>query len=104
MLGEPMPVAAPLDWMRGRAWPDAPNTALENGFEQLGWRIDLSRFADGVLIATRIAAPTVVLRARIEKQAATLSTADRRRPSAIAFGTWWASGPTATTCCHRSSR
>ena len=68
MLGEPIPVAALFDWMRGRAWPDAPSTPMENGFEQLGWRIDLSRFADGVLIATRTAAPTVVLRARIEKQ------------------------------------
>ena len=68
MLGEPIPVAALFDWMRGRAWPDAPSTSLENGFEQLGWRIDLSRFADGVLIATRKAAPTVTLRTRIEKQ------------------------------------
>jgi len=68
MLGEPIPVAALFDWMRGRAWPDAPSTPLDAGFEQLGWRIDLTRFADGVLIATRTAAPTVVLRARIEKQ------------------------------------
>ena len=67
MLGEPIPVTALFDWMQGRAWSREPSTKLENGFEQLGWRIDLSRFADGILIATRIAAPVVVLRARIEK-------------------------------------
>ena len=67
MLGEPIPVAALFDWMQGRAWPDVPSSPVEGGFEQLGWRIDLRRFADGVLIATRLAAPTVTLRARIEK-------------------------------------
>jgi outer membrane lipoprotein LolB len=67
LLGEPIPVAALFDWLQGRAWPQAGSAATDAGFEQLGWRIDLSRFADGVLIATRIAAPQVILRARIEK-------------------------------------
>lgn len=67
MLGEPIPVAALFDWMQGRAWPQAASVPVEGGFEQLGWRINLSGFADGLLVATRSAAPTVTLRARIEK-------------------------------------
>ena len=67
MLGEPIPVAALFDWLQGRAWPQAASVPVEGGFEQLGWRIDLSRFPDGLLVATRSAAPTVTLRARIEK-------------------------------------
>jgi len=67
MLGETIPVAALFDWLQGRAWSGAPSTALKDGFEQLGWRIDLSRFGDGIITATRSYAPVVTLRARIER-------------------------------------
>ncbi len=67
MLGETIPVAALFDWLQGRAWSGAPSTALKDGFEQLGWRIDLSRYGDGIITATRSYAPVVTLRARIER-------------------------------------
>lgn len=66
MLGETIPVAALFGWLQGRAWDGAPSTPLKDGFDQLGWRIDLSRFGDGILNATRSYAPVVTLRARIE--------------------------------------
>jgi outer membrane lipoprotein LolB len=67
MLGEAIPVAALFDWMQGRPWSGAPSQTLTDGFEQLGWRIELSRFSDGIISATRSYAPIVTLRARIEK-------------------------------------
>lgn len=77
LLGEAIPVAALFDWLQGRPWPHMANSPLEGknaqGFEQLGWRIDTSRFdalaRQGLIIATRgpyLADPAVVLRARIE--------------------------------------
>jgi len=70
LLGEPIPVAALFDWLQGRPWPQAASKALApgvQGFEQLGWQIDLSRFAEGLIVATRRAEPVVTLRARIEQ-------------------------------------
>jgi len=68
MLGEAIPVAALFDWLQGRPWAGAPSQGLAEGFEQLGWHIELSRFADqGIIVATRSYAPVVTLRARIEK-------------------------------------
>ena len=66
MLGQALPLAALIDWLRGRAWPGAPSAASDGGFEQLGWRIDLSRFAQGWVIAERDAAPALSVRARLE--------------------------------------
>lgn len=77
LLGEAIPVAALFDWLQGRPWPQMTSSLLEGknaqGFEQLGWRIDTSRFdaqaRQGLIIATRgpyLADPAVVLRARIE--------------------------------------
>jgi len=65
LLGQPLPLAALIDWLRGQPWPGAPNTASASGFEQLGWRIDLSRFAQGWVLAARDLAPSVVVRARL---------------------------------------
>ena len=67
MLGETMPLAALIDWLRGRPWSGAPNTPSGGGFEQLGWRIDLSRFAEGWVVAARDTAPALLVRARLEK-------------------------------------
>ncbi|MEJ6007721.1 outer membrane lipoprotein LolB [Paucibacter sp. AS339] len=68
LLGEAIPVAALFDWLRGRPWPQAPSQALTQGpgFEQLGWRIDLSKLDEGLILAHRPAEPAVTLRARIE--------------------------------------
>jgi outer membrane lipoprotein LolB len=55
VLGESVPVEAWFDWLRGRPWPAAPSTASTDapGFEQLGWSVDLARFGDGAVSATR---------------------------------------------------
>jgi outer membrane lipoprotein LolB len=67
-FGEPLPLAALFDWLRGRPWPGAPSLAASDGsgFEQMGWVIDTSRLADGQIIARRPAPPAVTLRARME--------------------------------------
>lgn len=36
------------------------------GFTQLGWALDLTRKAEGFIIATRAQAPAVTLRIRLE--------------------------------------
>ena len=67
MLGEPLPLAALIEWLRGRPWAGAPSSRSEaSGFEQLGWRIDLSRFGEGWVMAERERAPAVSVRARLE--------------------------------------
>jgi outer membrane lipoprotein LolB len=71
-FGEPIPVAPLFDWLRGRPWPGAPAVAIggsTSGFEQLGWRVDLSRWADGLIEARRDAPPRVTVRARVEPAA-----------------------------------
>ena len=67
LLGSPVPLAALMDWLRGRAWPDAPTTVRDGGFEQLGWRIDLARFSEGWVLATRDQGPAVSVRARLDR-------------------------------------
>jgi len=66
-LGESLPLRALPDWLQGRPWPGAPSVALADGFEQLGWTLSLARWAEGFLTATRSAAPTVTLRARLDR-------------------------------------
>jgi len=63
LLGEPVPVAALFDWLQARPWPAAPHQKTAAGFEQLGWRIEPRLPA---LVATRLAEPTVTLRARLD--------------------------------------
>lgn len=69
MLGEDVPVAALFSWLRGRAWDGAPAQILagEAGFDQLGWRVSLARLAEGLVVATRLAAPAVTVRARVDR-------------------------------------
>jgi outer membrane lipoprotein LolB len=67
LLGEAVPVEAMFDWLRGRPWPSAPSVRQEAGFEQLGWQVDLSRFADSLLLARREAPPAVTLRAILDR-------------------------------------
>ncbi|MFN3304866.1 MAG: lipoprotein insertase outer membrane protein LolB [Roseateles sp.] len=63
LLGEPVPVAALFDWLQARPWPAAPHQKTADGFEQLGWRI-APRLPS--LVAIRLAAPVVTLRARLD--------------------------------------
>ena len=69
VLGESIPLAAFFDWLSGRAWPGAAarNFSQGKGFEQLGWRVDLSRFDDAVVIATRPMTPEVTVRAVVDR-------------------------------------
>lgn len=67
LLGEPIPVAALFAWLRGEPWAAAPSVPVPGGFEQLGWQIDTTRKAERVLVAKRLAAPAVTLRARLEE-------------------------------------
>lgn len=73
VLGESVPVAALFDWLKGRPWPGAPSESLPstvsssaNGFSQLGWSVDLSKFADGMVVAKREAPPVVTVRALLD--------------------------------------
>ncbi|MEY4563023.1 MAG: hypothetical protein RLZZ618_2300 [Pseudomonadota bacterium] len=70
VLGESLPVAALFDWLHGRPWPQASSVIntppAANGFAQLGWSVDLSRFAEGWVVAERTQAPKVTVRARVE--------------------------------------
>jgi outer membrane lipoprotein LolB len=66
-LGESVPVAALFDWLRGRPWPGAPDTARTDvGFTQLGWAVDLARLSEGWVVARRERAPIVTVRARLD--------------------------------------
>lgn len=69
-LGEPVPLAALFDWLRGRAWSARPSGSRGDGgpgFDQLGWRIDTSRQADGLLVARRLTPlPMVTVRVRLD--------------------------------------
>lgn len=69
-LGETIPIAALFDWLRGQPWTGAVRTQRTDGlpgFEQLGWRIDLSRWPEGIVEAVRTAPPLVTVRARLER-------------------------------------
>jgi len=66
LLGETLPLTAMIDWLRGKPWPGAPNAATADGFAQLDWRIDLSRFAQGWLLAARERAPALSVRVKLD--------------------------------------
>jgi outer membrane lipoprotein LolB len=65
-LGEPLPLAALVEWLHGRPWSGAASVQSAGGFEQLGWLVNLERAAQGWIVATRSAAPPVTVRARID--------------------------------------
>jgi outer membrane lipoprotein LolB len=77
-LGESVPIEAWFDWLRGRPWPEvaseplvsAPGAAASapTGFAQLGWTVDLARFGEGAVTATRTTpAPAVIARIRLDR-------------------------------------
>ena len=67
-LGEAIPLGALPDWLAARPWPGAPSAnGPGTGFTQLGWAVDLSRFASDALVeARRAAPPAVLLRAKLD--------------------------------------
>jgi outer membrane lipoprotein LolB len=65
VLGEPLPLGALLDWVRGRPWSGAPSATRGNGFEQLGWTIDLAQWPQGLVVARRAAPPVVTVKAKL---------------------------------------
>jgi outer membrane lipoprotein LolB len=67
VLGESLPVAALFDWLHGRPWPGAAHTAAAPGFRQLGWAVDLARFAEDTIVAVREAPPQVTVRVKLER-------------------------------------
>jgi outer membrane lipoprotein LolB len=70
VLGESLPLAALFDWLRGRPWPGATSRPLAApggaGFEQLGWVVDLARFDQAAVAASRARAPAVTVRAKLD--------------------------------------
>ena len=70
VLGESLPLPALFDWLRGRPWDGAASRETRPpqppGFEQLGWTIDLTRYSDSAIAATRAAPPVVTVRAKLE--------------------------------------
>jgi outer membrane lipoprotein LolB len=68
VLGEPLPLAALFDWLRGKPWSGAPSSPLPApgaGFEQLGWTVALERRSEGWIVARRSKAPAVTVRAKL---------------------------------------
>ena len=67
-FGERIPLGALFDWLRGRPWDQASSQPLgtQRGFEQLGWIVDLGRYDEGWIVASRATAPAVTLRAKID--------------------------------------
>ena len=75
LLGEPLPLQALFDWLRGRPWPLAPSRPDgEAGFQQLGWQVDLRRFGDQLISAQRLnpqgPQPLATLRLKLDAPAA----------------------------------
>ena len=65
-LGETLPLAALPDWLAGRPWSQAAHQPQADGFEQLGWRIQTDRLAEGWIKAARETPPRVNLRVRLD--------------------------------------
>lgn len=71
-LGEPVPLAALIDWLQARPWPAAPSQPLDTGapargFSQLDWEVRLDRYQDGLVIATRrLPTPAISVRAKLD--------------------------------------
>lgn len=67
VLGESLPVAALFDWLHGRPWAGAAHVVEPPGFRQLGWAVDLARFADDTIVAVRAQAPAVTVRVKLDR-------------------------------------
>ena len=66
-LGESLPLGALPDWLVARPWPAAAHTRNADGFEQLGWLVVTTRFAEGWVTAQRGTPPAVQLRVKLDR-------------------------------------
>lgn len=53
LLGESLPLAALLHWIRAEPWGGAPHRLQAEGFEQLGWQVFLNAWHERVVTARR---------------------------------------------------
>ena len=65
-LGEALPLAALPDWLAGRPWASAAHQVRDDGFDQLGWRVLLTRRTEGWIEARRDAPPAVAVRVKLD--------------------------------------
>ena len=68
-LGEPVPLAALPDWLRGRPWAGAPVApgAMPDLFVQRQWQVSLRERAAGWVLISSLPAPAAVnLRVRLD--------------------------------------
>lgn len=74
LLGQAVPMAALLSWLRGQPWGGAAHTSTsatlsKTTFTQLGWSVDLNGYAEGLVVAQRdTPPPRVTVRARIDRK------------------------------------
>jgi outer membrane lipoprotein LolB len=93
LLGQAVPMAALLSWLRGQPWGGAAHTSTSTStttstttttttsnatasnapptatFTQLGWSVDLNGYAEGLVVAQRdTPPPRVTVRARIDRK------------------------------------
>jgi outer membrane lipoprotein LolB len=70
-IGDQLPLPAMFDWLSGHPWPGAPvSSGSANSFDQLGWHVDLSQFADNRLIDAQRPQPAPALHVRVKLDAA----------------------------------
>lgn len=73
LLGQELPLAAILQWVRAEPWSRAPHEQLSDGFEQLGWSISLAGWHERMITARRSARPDrpndldITVRARLDE-------------------------------------
>lgn len=72
VLGEPLPLAALMNWVQGRPDPDLPAAVniTPYSFEQSGWQIDTTDIGIGRLNAQRPASPAlrgITVRIRLDR-------------------------------------
>lgn len=53
LLGQALPLAAILQWVRAEPWPLAPHQRHTQGFDQLGWSVSLEAWHERVVTARR---------------------------------------------------
>ena len=70
-IGDQLPLPAMFDWLSGRPWPNVPvSSGSASSFDQLGWHVELSQFADNRLIDAQRPLPAPALHVRVKLDAA----------------------------------
>lgn len=73
LLGQELPLAAILHWVRAEPWSRVPHERLADGFMQLGWSISLEGWHERMITARRSARPDrpndldITVRARLDE-------------------------------------